>query len=210
MAGLSNRNSAIYLTISNGKICRQLQNKSEKSVERTNKNGKLVHEEFYDHLSGMLTNISVREADVAGTKMKFWQLTVDADGVIYQLQFNYSSSYAASFLKALPNADLTKQITLAPFMKVEGDKKKTTLFITQNGKALKHAYTKDAPNGLPELKKVRVKGADVWDDTDMMDFLEKMVKETVLPQLKSSSTNQPTEPALAGAGTVEDDGEMPF
>lgn len=209
MAGLANRNSAIYLTISNGKICRQVQNKTEKSVERTNKNGRLVNEEFYDHLTGFLTNITVREADVAGTKMKFWQLTIDADGTIYQLQFNYSSSYAASFLKALPNADLTKEVTLAPFMKIDGDKKKTTLFVMQGGKAVKYAYTRENPNGLPELKKVRVKGTDVWDDSDMMDFLEKMVKETVLPQLKSSTPAE-AEPVVAGEADGEDDDALPF
>jgi len=32
-------------------------------------------------------------------------------------------------------------------------------------------YTKENPNGLPEMVKVKIKGKESWDDTDMMDFL---------------------------------------
>ncbi len=47
------------------------------------------------------------------------------------------------------------------------------------------AYTKEDPNGLPEMTKKRVKGKDVWDDSDMMDFLESMAKDWVksFPQI---------------------------
>ena len=94
--GLENNSNAIYLTISNGKICRQVASKTEASKERTNKNGKLVHEEFYDKISGMLTDIKVREVEIAGQQSKFWELKIEDDGKFYQLQFLHSNQVAAA------------------------------------------------------------------------------------------------------------------
>jgi hypothetical protein len=209
--GLENNSNAIYLTISNGKICRQLSAKTETSKERTNKNGKLVHEEFYDRISGMLTDIKVREVDIAGQQSKFWELKIEDEGKLYQLQFNYSSGYASCFLKSIPNADLTQRISFIPKMTEENGKKKTTLFVNQGGNALKHFYTKDNPNGLPQMTLTKLKGKDVWDDYDMMQFLEKMINEKIKPQLKGVTAAK-AEPTMANAETdLDDDGKpMPF
>jgi hypothetical protein len=83
------------------------------------------------------------------------------------------------------NAD-EERVRFAPHMKIENDKKKVTLFLQQGGKALKHAYTKDEPNGLPQMKQIKVKGVMQWDDTEMMEFLENMVNTTILPKLKKA------------------------
>ena len=101
---------AIFYTISNGKIVRQFQNKTANSIERVNKNGRLVHEELYDYLDGAIIDIGVRKHEEYG---KFWSITLkDQEGTIQNLQFRYSSGYAAGFLKALPNIDVKKSIRL--------------------------------------------------------------------------------------------------
>jgi hypothetical protein len=207
--GLENNSNAIYLTISNGKVCRQVQSKTDKSIERTNKNGKLVNEEFYDRISGTLTDIKVRQVEIAGQQLKFWELKIEDEGKLYQLQFQYSSGYANGFLKSIQNADLSKRMSLIPFCKEEDGKKKTTLFINQGDGTLKHFYTKDNPNGLPQLVKTKFKGKYVWDDTDMMNFLEEMINTKIKPLLKGSTSSKP-EPVMANAGSAEEDGEMPF
>jgi hypothetical protein len=46
----------------------------------------------------------------------------------------------------------------------------------QNGSGLKWAFTKDNPNGMPDLVKIKVKGKDTWDDSDRMEFLENYAK----------------------------------
>lgn len=191
--GLGNSNHSIFLKISEGKVCRQVAAPTKISKERTNKVGKLVHEEFYDHVSGRITEIGVREHADYG---KFWEVKIeDKDGTVFNLQFNYSSGYANGFLKALPNCDLGKEVTLIPNMKMEGDKKKTTLFISQDGKALRHFYTKDNPNGLPQLQQIKRKGKLEWDDSDMMEFLENMVNTQIKPKLAAA---QPAGPVAAG------------
>jgi len=175
--------SAIYLTIADGKFCRRFQSPNADTIERVNKDGKVVYEEFYKAFEGRITNIQTRENEYG----KSWMVTLDDNGETYIVQMNYSSGYSASFLKALPNVDFSKNVILAPSMKIEGEKKKTTMFINQDGKAIKWAYTRENPNGLPELVKIKVKGKETWDDSEQMEFLENMVKTVVLPQLSDET-----------------------
>lgn len=127
---------------------------------------------------------------------KFWNVVMQDGDDRYTLQMNYSGGYASAFLKTIPNADLSQRIRISPSMKIEGDKKKVTLFLSQNGVPLKHFYTKDNPNGLPQMKQIKVKGKLSWDDSDMMEFLENMVKTTIVPKLKAAPvTADADEPA---------------
>jgi hypothetical protein len=75
-------------------------------------------------------------------------------------------------------------INITPKLVIDGDKKQSVVFISQNGKGLKHFWTKDTPRELPPLKKIKVKGVETWDDTDRMDYLEDYVKLSILPKVK--------------------------
>ena len=183
--GAVEQSNAIYLTIADGKISRKVKEPTGKSVQRTNKNGRVVNEEFYKGWKGFITDIQVRDTKEYG---KFWNITLSDDEGDAILQMNYSSGYSAAFLKTLPNVDLSTEVMITPKLTIEGEKKKTSLFISQvdetgKWKALSWAYTKDQPNGLPELRQIKVKGKITWDDSDIMEFLEKMVNTQVLPEL---------------------------
>jgi hypothetical protein len=172
--GAINKSAALtFLTITDGKICRRVSAPTATSVERVNKLGNTVHEEFYSGWEGIITNITTKETDYG----KNWEVTLQDDDSTAVLSFGYSSGYAAAFLKTLPNVDLSKSVSLSPKLQTIGDKKKATIFVSQNGQALKWAYTKDNRNGLPDLKQIKVKGKITWDDSDMMEFLENMVKD---------------------------------
>jgi hypothetical protein len=176
----SQSDSVIFLQIANGKIVRQSKTPVEGSVSRINKLGREVHELFYDSLTGHIKDITTRESEYGKT----WIVKVNSDGKNYQLEFNYSSGYATTFLKALPNVQFSQPITLSPKLIIDGDKKKSVLFISQDGKGLKHYFTKDNPNGLPDLKKIKIKGKESWDDSDRMEFLEQYVQNNIIPMLK--------------------------
>ena len=199
-------NPAIYYSISEGRICRQFQQATDKTVSRVNKNGKTVHEQFYKALKGRIVGIDTKESEYG----KFWIITLQDDsGVREVLQFQYSSGYANGFLRALPNVDLSDEVVIAPNMQVEGEKKKTTIFLMQNGKAVKWFYTKEAPNGIPALKKIKVKGKDTWDDSDIMEFLENMVNTQIKPKLGKVAAKQ--QPEYAESLPADFDGEeTPF
>jgi hypothetical protein len=172
MGAIQSNSALTFLTISDGKICRRLKSPSSTSITRQTKDGRTVHEEVYSGWKGVITNVKVRDTDYG----KEWQVYLDDEQGTAVLGFKYSSGYASSFLKALPNVKLSAPVTLSPKMTIEGDKKRTTLFINQDG-PVKWFYTKDNPNGLPGLKQIKVKGQVTWDDSEMMEFLENMVKD---------------------------------
>ena len=101
---LGHNTTAIYLAVAYGKVVRRFKEPTATSKERITKTGKVVHEETYDYVQGHLTGIDTRENEFG----KFWMLQI-ADGPNkYILQFQYSGGNASSFLKAIPNADLTR------------------------------------------------------------------------------------------------------
>jgi hypothetical protein len=169
---LGSNNSSIFLGISNGKIVRQFKSPTADSKERVNKNGKLVHEEFYDYVEGLITDITTKENEMG----KFWVVSINDDGSEYKLEFNYSGGVAGAFLKALPNVNLAEPVRISPKQTIDGDKKKTTVFLNQNGKAAKWYWTKEKPGELPQMKKIKVKGKESWDDSEQLEFLEAYVK----------------------------------
>jgi hypothetical protein len=164
--------SKVFLSISNGKLVRSFKEKTEGAVSRVNKAGREVFEMFYDSLEGTIKEVGTKESDYG----KFLVVQVESNGVNYQLEMNFSSGYSASFLKTIPNVNLSQRVQITPKLTIEGDKKKSVCFLNQNGSGLKWAFTKDNPNGMPDLVKIKVKGKDTWDDSDRMEFLENNAK----------------------------------
>jgi hypothetical protein len=198
---LGNSSSSIYLSIADGKIVRRFKEPTANSKQRTSKTGKIVHEESYDFVSGIITDISTKDSEYG----KFWNVRLQDGSDTYVLQFQYSGGNASSFLKAIPNADLAKEIKIKPRVEMNGDKKRTTVMLIQHDTIIRWKWTKDNPGDLPSLKKVKVKGVEQWDDSDMMEALEAYIDEHVKPKLKPAvATNDTT---IIGA---EDDNDVPF
>jgi hypothetical protein len=174
-----NNSNAIYYSIYDGKICRQFREPTANSKTRTNKNGRQVFEEFYDFIDGVITSITTKDGDFG----KFWIITLLDSGQTQTLQVQYSSGFANGFLKALPNVNLAEKVKLIPSTKMEGDKKKSTMFINQHGKSIKWFFTKEEPHELPPLEKKKVKGKEVWDDSEAQEFLEAYVRDHIVPKL---------------------------
>lgn len=173
MALLNNAPSAIYLSIVSGKIARRVKDVTPEAKSRTTEDGKLIHELYYDNLEGSITDISTKDGNFG----KQLLITITSDGEKAVLQMPFSSGSASSFLKALPNVDLSQPVTLRPKMEVDGEKKKTVLFITQNGKGIKWYWTKDNPGALPPMEKIKVKGKETWDDSKQLEFFENFLQE---------------------------------
>jgi hypothetical protein len=198
---LGNSSSNIYLSIADGKIVRRFKEPTANSKQRTSKTGKIVHEESYDFVSGIITDISTKDSEYG----KFWNVRLQDGHDTYVLQFQYSGGNASSFLKAIPNADLAKEIKIKPRVEMNGDKKRTTVMLIQDDTIIRWKWTKDNPGDLPSLKKVKVKGVEQWDDSDMMEALEAYIDEHVKPKLKPAVGANDT--TIIGA---EDDNDVPF
>ncbi len=212
--GFQDRTGGKYFTILNGKFCVRVSQDTPGAVARVNKVQKTVYEIFHDSFTAKLINIRTRDGEYG----KSWEFDFLDGKEVYTLQLSYSNSYATNILKMLPNIDLTKEMKLQPSQKIEDGKTKSSLFISQDGKTLKHAYTKDAPNGLPPMEQVTVKGQQVWDDSKRLTFLEEMVNTTILPKLPkveaaapaagSSEAADAEYDALGGATGASDDSDF--
>lgn len=186
--GLDNRQSGNFITILAGKLCQRVPEGTEGAVQRTNKLGNVVFEKYYDSFTGRLLDIKVQDS----TYGKTWNFVFQDKGELYTLQLSYSNSFATAFLKMLPNIDLTKEIKVSPSTKLVDGQNKSSLFINQDGKTIKHAYTRENPNGMPNMEQVTVKGVLVWDDTKRLEFLQNMVDTVIMPKLALANGNVQT------------------
>lgn len=174
LTSTQNTGSTIFLSITNGKLVRRVDLGTEGAVERTNKNGKQVAELFYTTLTGHIKDLNIKENEYG----KFLMVTVQdvATDKKCILEMNFSSGYTTTFLKALPSADIFQNIEISPALIVDGDKKKSVIFLKQGGYPVKHFYTKADPKGMPDMVKVKVKGKETWDDTDRIEWLYNKAK----------------------------------
>ena len=176
----ANGSNTIYLSVADGYLVRSHKEANSNTTQRVTKTGKLVHEEKFKDLTAKLVGAETKENDFG----KQWCLKFQDGEETYIVNMPYSSRYSASFLKALPNIDLSKNVKFMPWSMVDKNdpaKKVTGVTMYQNdGNGMVKvapAFTKDAPNGLPEMKQIKVKGKVTWDDSDMTEFLENVAKE---------------------------------
>ena len=200
MALLSKGKAGIYLSIQSGKIAQRITEPSSTSKSRTLESGKVIHEELYDTLEGKITGIQFKDGEY-GTQLII-SLVNDED--VAHLQMPLSSSPASGFLKALPNVNADELVRFKPKMEEKDGKRKTSLFLSQNGQGVKWYWTKDNPGDLPSMKKIKVKGKETWDDSDQIDYLKAYVTDTFLPKIGKSKTDN--TPAVE----TDDDDTTPF
>lgn len=191
--GLNTREEGNFITILGGKFCQRVPEGTVGAVTRVNKMNKTVHEKFYDNFTGKLVGIKTQD----GAYGKSWIFSFKDKEEVYHLQLSYSNSFATALLKMLPNCDLTKEMKVSPSVKEVEGKSKSSLFINQDGVAIKHAYTMASPNGMPDMEQVTVKGQQVWDDTKRIEFLYNMVAKDIIPKLEGVVV--PQAPVASGA-----------
>ena len=180
--GLQITNSTVYLTIQAGKISKRVTEPAGSSKARTLDTGKVIHEELYDSITGKLTGIYTRE----GKYGKELHIAI-IDDVKYDLQLKLSSGPASSFLRAIENVNLDKPVTIIPKVQEVNGIKRTSIIMSQDNTGVKWKYTKDAPGDLPPMKKIKVKGQEQWDDTDQLEFFERLINK-INDQLKPDAT----------------------
>jgi hypothetical protein len=179
---LEQRTGGNFISIFSGKFCQRVDSRAEGAVQRTNKLGKIVFEKYYDSFVGKLVDIKIQDSNYG----KQWMFSFVDKKDVYNLQLGYFNSFAINFIKMLPNIDLTKEMRVSPQVKEVDGKNRSSIFVNQDGVAIKHAYTKENPNGLPPMVQIMVKGALTWDSTDQVLFLEKMVMNDIKPKLTGS------------------------
>ena len=171
--GLGIRSRTTYLQIVGDKVCRRVSKDTESAAMRINKNNEEVYELQYDFVRGKIESIETKE----GKHGKQWLIALFDGEEHFTLQLPYSGSMSKAFLMAFLNIDLAQSVKLSPSVKEINGKKKSTLFVNQNDKGIKWAFTKDNPNGLPPMEQISYKGVLQWDDSKQLIFLEQKLRE---------------------------------
>ena len=170
-----------WLSVIAGEISKKVPQGTEGAKERTNKNGEVVYELKYNALEGTLKRIGIFEGEFGDQ----WIFVIDDGDEQYNLALPYSSGTANGFLYRLPNLDLASPLKVKTFY-IEGKEDgiyRQYLGLYQGGEKVLSNYTKEEPNGLPPMVKVKRKGKDEWDDSDRLEFLQKLVDDEINPQL---------------------------
>lgn len=196
--GLATGVSGKFLSIREGKLVERSEQGAEGAVPRKKNDGSTVYEIQHGSITGYLESVKVREHEEFG---KFLRIQLRVKGQRFIIEMNLDSGYASSFLATIPSADLEGLIQLSPSYTEKDGKKQSSMFLQQDAGWLKRYFTKDNPNGLPDLVKTKVKGKDVWDNTARLEFYETMIKklDAKLAEINKSESEEEAEPETAEA-----------
>ncbi len=176
MEGFGTRSGMEYWQVKKGYFAKKVSEDTVGAVATKKQDGTVYHELRRDFFTGKLKRVEIKTHDEYGD---FLKLRVIANGKEYSIEMDFDSGYAFGFLSTVPNIALEDAFLMSPSYKEEDGKKRSRMFIQQNGSWLKQYFTRDTPNGLPELKKIKVKGKETWDNTERLDWF----KETLIPKL---------------------------
>jgi hypothetical protein len=197
-----------FFTFSKGKFIQRVPEGTEGAVPRVLENGpnigKTVHEITFDTLEGQILQLEVSESQYGDKLEIYLDVTIEGEPEeIMKITLPFSSSYGKGFLKRIPNLDFSKDLVLKGYDIFNKEKSRNEYFLIprQDGK-IESAFTKENPNGFPQLKKIKVKGKDIWDDTEQLEFLKALIKSTNFIGLGSETTQEETP-------TVEEEDAFP-
>ena len=182
--------------LADGKIRVQTEESTPGAVKREyeTSDGKtgVKWELVYDKIDGLITFINFKDGDYGK------QLQVEIDGI--NLMMNTSSNFGEDLMKKLPNIDLTKHVSLAPF-NFNNDKGKSVkgISVIQGDEKVKNFFwdndTGKPVNGYPEIPE----GSDKFDSDDwkayfitVRKFLIKYIEENIITKMALEETF-PTE-----------------
>lgn len=146
----------IFLNISNGKIVYKDSNGDKKNA---------------DSVVGTIKKIEYCKEEYQGQTFDKAKITiVDSGEFDYILQMRTDSGYFRGLCNSLRSGKPKEEIKISPSSKEVNGKKQITCFVQQDGKWLKHYFTKDNVGDLPQLEKVSFKGKDFYDGSSQINY----------------------------------------
>jgi hypothetical protein len=181
--GFGERNNAQFWNVKNGLLCKRCDEHTEGASKQNKEDGTVYYEIQKPNFTGRLVKVDIREAKIGDKTEKFLDVHFLANKEVVKIGMKLDSGYGFGFLSTIPSAKIDGLILIAPFYKEADGKKETKIFIkdeTCEGKEwCKQFFTKDNPNGLPDLEKTTYKGKEVWDNTKRLAYFE----NTLIPKL---------------------------
>ena len=159
-----------FVTIVGGKWTIRVPEGTAGAVSRENKLGVEVHELQYSYVDGMIVDGRMKSGEY-GTTL---ELDLQDDGTLYNVQIPVPAAgkigdYFMSFGKCAPKLDATKKLFLG--LGFDKTRQQPFLYLKQGGESIHSAFTKDAPDGMPQWEKKEVMGKAVWNADAQNEFL---------------------------------------
>lgn len=130
--------------------------------------------ETFASIKGRIFNVDFVMDEYQGKKFEKAQIFLKSEEKTYIVQMKTDSGYFRSFCNALKNGDVSKDVTITPSSKKENGKNQITCFVNQEGRYLKHYFTKDFKGTgndiLPDMGKVEFKGVSYADWTKVTEY----------------------------------------
>lgn len=148
-----------YVNIVGGKFATKAEEGAEGAVSRVNKNNKTVWEFLHDKLSGTIDSIIVQKNEKLGAYE--YILDVNDIGEHYSVSIPADSKYGDSLASKVPNIAIKTWSLIQPYdfedktrinPNTGKSQKQTGISIIQNEVKVPSAYTKENPNGLPQME----------------------------------------------------------
>jgi len=165
--------------------------------------------ENFASIKGCILNVEFIEEEFKGKKYEKAKIFIKSEDQTYILQMRTDSGYFRGFCNTLKSGNAIKELTVTPSSKVgENGKSQTTCFIQQDGKYLKHFFTKDFSGDdkdfLPKLEKVEFKGVVHYDNTKQVEYWKNWLSS------KFDELEEPEiDPTPEGAN-FENEDDLPF
>lgn len=171
-----------FVSLSNGKLVIKAQEGDSGATERVNALGKTVFEKRFSGLSGILTNVGIILKKPYGedTDEEAITLSIEDGDTTYIIQEFINTRRGKEIVnKLLTTTDpISRPFEIKGYDFVGKEGKKITGYnYFLNGVKIGNYATKDAPNGMPLMSLIKVKGKDVWDDTEQVAFFKVKIKE---------------------------------
>lgn len=180
------------------------------------KAGKLVVKKdqetvYFDYLEGKLTGIEIRDEEYDGIPYKKLCLIISDGADDFNMQMRLDSGYGRAFCNIIMNANLSERMRLQPTYSEDDGKKKSGMFISQNGVALKWYFTKATPHDLPPMEKINFRGQDHWDNAKQTAYYIDMLLNKIRPNLSGLPIDRPHAPAVVDAASITEPlDDLPF
>jgi hypothetical protein len=156
----------------------------------------------FNMLGGIITDCLVETyTSKEGIEYEFIKLTItDEETYLVSLPV---FGLGRTFMVICPNIDLSK---IVEFRLSNNAKGRAELFILQDGKYLKYAFTKDNPKGMPEFEQ---KHDGKWDSSKQIEWLKLILNKYIISQIPKTNTNTDLVQDHFTDSFLDDDG-LPF
>ena len=204
MSGLGavNENRGLFLSVAGGYIWNRKADKddphyAEQEYTRADGTKGVRTGAQYGDLTGMVVGVRFRKHPEYGENIN---VTFDAEGERYVISISVGNRYCGDMMKALLNADLSKELYMKPYDFVGRDKKKATgISFRQGGEKLSLKYDSNMRKSEEWFKEASKKQIRRYFE-DLADWYVAEVQEKVCSQFIGDDSKDEPKKVKAGLG----------